>query len=177
MEKVSFFTKYYSNKDYINEIPIEKKHTSRFYFKIGYYDQYVLQVIRSGNALSLLGNQLTLNRENFWNLHYFEDIVLYMFWTFNKSFFLVLEQKIEMLDSITVSRCIQLLQQHTEPYKILFSHKEDEEWQWCTVKNAHLKNDPKFDKQLDAFFAIPLLSYPNEEIISKVPRIKVQLIY
>ena len=151
MEKVSFFTKYYSNKNYINEIAIEEKHTSKFYFQLGYYDQYVAQVIRSGNALSLLSNQIVLNRENFWNLHYFEDIVRFIFWTFNKSFLLILKQKIETLDTITAGRCIQLLQQHTEPYTLSFIYEADEELYWCTVKNAHLKNDSKFDKmyQLD----------------------------
>ena len=117
MENVGFLTKFHSNRHYISEIAIEGKRTSRFYFQVAYYDQYITQVIRAGNALTLLSDTLELTRDNFWNTHYFEDISRFIFWTFNKSFLLALEEKITSLPLITVSRCIQLLKENSEPYQ------------------------------------------------------------
>ena len=149
MKNVDFFTKYHSNRNYINEIVVEGKRTNKFYFQIAYYDQYIAQVIRFGNALSLLSISFELNRDNFWNTHYFEDISRFIFWTFNKSFLLALEEKINCLSVTTVNRCIQLLQENISPYQIALTEFIDQELRWCTVKNSFLQNNPNFKKMYE----------------------------
>lgn len=149
MENVGLLTKFHSNRHYISEIAIEGKRTSRFYFQVAYYDQYIMQVMRAGNALTLLTDTFELTRDNFWNTHYFEDISRFIFWTFNKSFLLALEEKITSLPLATVSRCIQLLKENSAPYQLPSSEFADQELRWCTVKNGHLQNNPNVKRMYE----------------------------
>ena len=68
-----------------------------FNFRIGFYDQYVAQIIRTGNFITLLSNNINLTHDSFWNVNYFEDLARYVFWNFNKSFLFKITEKIESL--------------------------------------------------------------------------------
>ncbi len=85
-KKVGLATKLLSNRNYLKEVSVEGKITNKFNFKIGFYDQYAAQIVRSGNCITLLSNDITIDKNTFWNPNYFEDITKYVFWTFNKSF-------------------------------------------------------------------------------------------
>ncbi len=45
--KVGFAAIFLSNRYFLNEISVEGKTTSKFYFKIAHYDQYAAQIIRT----------------------------------------------------------------------------------------------------------------------------------
>ena len=111
--------------------------------------QYITQVIRAGNALTLLSHTLELTRDNFWNTHYFEDISRFIFWTFNKSFLLALEERITSLPLATVSRYIQLLKENPEHYQVPFTEFAVQELGWCTVKDDHFQNNPSVRKMYE----------------------------
>ena len=145
MGKVDFVTKYLSNKNYLREISVENKTTLKFFYNIGWYEHYAAQIIRAGNCITLLSTNLNLNRDNFWNIHYFEEITRYLFWTFNKSFLLILTEKIETLSLPTLNRCIELLNTNFVPYdSSINDSSNDQEIIWCKVKNENLKGNPKF---------------------------------
>ena len=147
MGKVSIPTKYLSNRNYIREVPVEGKKSGKFYFRFAIYELYVAQIIRAGNCITLLSNPLEISRDNFWNTHYFEDITRHIFWTFNKSFLLVLMDKIETLPPTVLKRCYELLHQNFQPYHDhLPEDSMDEKLQWCNVKNRNLITDEKFKK-------------------------------
>jgi hypothetical protein len=145
-KKVGFATKVLSNHYYLKEVSVENKITSKFNFKIGYYDQYMAQIIRTGNCITLLSNNIELTDDSFWNTNYFEDLTKYVFWTFNKSFLLKLTEKIESLRLPVLARCSELLKENFIPYSEPLLNNTDEELQWCYVKNGKLKNDPKFSQ-------------------------------
>ncbi len=149
MAKVGFATKLLSNRNYLSEVSVEGKTTNKFNFKIGFYDQYAAQIIRCGNCITLLSNTITLNKETFWNTNYFEDLSRYVFWTFNKSFLLTLQERISTLPLPTLNRCIYLLNENFTPYDATVKESFDEELQWCLVKNGHLKQDPKFSQMYE----------------------------
>src|ERR1700680_4861461 len=115
-KKVGSTTKYLSNRNYLNEISVEGKKTSKFNFNIGNYDQYAAQIIRSGNCITLLINKISITVDTFWNTNYFEDISKFVFWTFNKSFRLKLIEKIETLGLPVLQRCAELLNENLIPY-------------------------------------------------------------
>jgi hypothetical protein len=147
MAKVSFPTKWLSNKHYIGEIKVEGKQTPKFFFHLGLYDLYMTQIIRSGNCITLLSTTIEINRDNFWNTHYFEDITRHIFWTFNKSFLLILTEKMETLDQVVIVRCLELLKQHFTAYhKDSLGENPDQEVQWCMTKNEYLLKDEKYRK-------------------------------
>jgi hypothetical protein len=129
----------------LKEVSVEGKTTNKFNFTIGLYDQYAAQIIRSGNCITLLSNDMTINKDTFWNPNYFEDLTKYVFWTFNKSFQSILIEIIGALSLSVVSRCAKLLQENFTPYHAIPEKSPDEELQWCLVKNGHLKKDPKFE--------------------------------
>lgn len=166
--KVGFATKLLSNRNYLSEVSVEGKTTSKFNFKIGFYDQYAAQIIRSGNCITLLSNTITLNKDTFWNTNFFEDLTRYVFWTFNKSFLLTLQERINTLSLPTLNRCIYLLQENFTPYDTTIEESVDEELQWCLVKNGHLENDPKFNQMylLDKENRTALFNALKEKITS-----------
>ncbi|MDN3657074.1 hypothetical protein QWZ08_15600 [Ferruginibacter paludis] len=142
--KVSFPVKYISNKFYISEVSVEGKHTRKFYFRISFYELYAAQVIRTGNCLTLLSTTFEITRDNFWNPHYFEDIARYVFWTFNKSFLLILSDKINGLTIAQLKRCHEILTHDLVPYQTTEGEEvADEELRWCHVKNHFLKKNKK----------------------------------
>ncbi|MEP7145235.1 MAG: hypothetical protein ABI707_20290, partial [Ferruginibacter sp.] len=116
MGKVSIPTKYLSNRNYIREVSVEGKHSGKFYFRFAIYELYVAQIIRAGNCITLLSSPFEITRDNFWNTHYFEDITRHIFWTFNKSFLLILMYKIETLPHAVLNRCHELLVHNFQPY-------------------------------------------------------------
>ena len=128
--KVGFTTKILSNHYYLNEVPVEGKTTSKFNWKIGFYDQYVAQIIRTGNCITLLSNRILLSEDSFWNINYFEDLTKYVFWTFNKSFLLKITEKIESLKLPVLQQCLKLLKENFVPYGNEINDG-DEELQFC----------------------------------------------
>ena len=147
MAKVSLQVKYLSNRNYVREISVEEKHTGTFLFTFGFYDNYVSQVIRAGNCISLLSSTFEITRHNFWNTHYFEDITRFIFWTFNKSFLLILAEELQKLRSADINRCHELLSNNFIPYNdALMDDDTDEELRWGIVKNRNLLKDEKFRK-------------------------------
>jgi hypothetical protein len=146
MAKVGFATKVLSNHHYLNEVPVEGKKSSRFHFIIGRYDFYVPQIIRTGNCITLLSNPTPITHSSFWNPNHFEDLVKYVFWTFNQSFRLILLEEMETLNPTVSRRCLQLIEKHLKPYDESLKSTGHEELQWCFVKNAFLQNDPKFEQ-------------------------------
>src|SRR5256885_2123918 len=111
-KKVGFATKLLSNHYYLKEVAVEGKTTSKFNFRIGFYDQYVAQIIRAGNCITLLSSNISLTEDSFWNTNYFEDLTKYVFWTYNKSFLIKLTEKIESLKLPVLKRCLELLQEN-----------------------------------------------------------------
>src|SRR5438105_15956481 len=103
--KVGFATKLLSNHYYLKEVAVEGKTTSKFNFRIGFYDQYVAQIIRTGNCVTLLSSNITLTEHSFWNTNYFEDLSKYVFWTFNKCFLLKLTERIPSLKLSVLKQC------------------------------------------------------------------------
>ena len=146
--KVSLATKYLSNRNYLNEVSVEGKKTIKFNFNIGHYDQYMSQIIRTGNCITLLSRSIdNITEDSFLNTNYFEDLSKYVFWTFNKSFLLKLIEKIQSLKLTILQRCAELLQENFVPYNNRLQQEDiDEELQWCFVKNDNLKKDAKYNK-------------------------------
>ena len=141
--KVGFATKLLSNHYYLNEVPVEGKTTSKFNFKIGFYDQYMAQIIRTGNCITLLSSNIILSVDHFWNINYFEDLTRYVFWTFNNSFLLKITEKIDSLKLPVLMHCLKLLKENFVPYGNEIDDA-DEELQFCYRKNKNLKKDSKF---------------------------------
>jgi hypothetical protein len=168
MAKVGFATKFLSNRNYLKEVSVEGKTTPKFHFNFALYDHYAAQIIRSGNCITLLSNNISITKENFWNTNYFEDVTTYVFWTFNKSFLLTLIENIELLNLSTITRCQHLLEENFVPYDTKLEEQADEEVQWCLVKNEHLKKDDKFQQMylLDKENRSEILKALTEKIAS-----------
>ena len=109
MAKVGFATKFLSNRNYIKEVSVEGKTTNKFNFSIGFYDQYAAQILRSGNCITLLSNKITITKDTFWNPNYLEDLTKYVFFTFNKSFLLILKEALDRITFPILKRCIYVL--------------------------------------------------------------------
>ncbi len=144
--KVGFATKLLSNHNYLKEVPVEGKTTTKFNFRLGNYDQYAAQIIRTGNCITLLSSPIAITEGSFWNTNYFEDLAQYVFWTFNESFLLKLVDKMQALSFQALSRCAELLRENFTPYGSSLAVDIDEELKWCLVKNDHLVKDPKFNQ-------------------------------
>ena len=143
--KVSYATKLLSNYFYLNEVELEAKTTSKFNKHLGIYDQYIMQIITSGNCITLLSNSTApLDDVSFWNPNYFEDLAKYVFWTFNRSFLIKITETLHHTKPSYLKRCIELLKQNRAPYNELLDDCQDEEVIWCHVKNEKLKADPRF---------------------------------
>jgi hypothetical protein len=142
--KIHWPTKIISNKNYIKEVSIDGKVTNTFNFKMGYYDLYVAQVMRAGNCITLLSSPPVFSLESFRNSNLFEDIVKYVFWTFNKSYRLQLMEHLSGFGDLELQRCHNLLYNNFIPYDGIGEDHPDEELVWCMVKNNHLREDPKF---------------------------------
>lgn len=67
-QKVGLNTKWLSNQNYLREVSVDGKITNKFNFRIGFYDQYAAQIIRSGNCITLLSNNITINKSTFGTL-------------------------------------------------------------------------------------------------------------
>jgi hypothetical protein len=169
MAKVGFATKFLSNRNYLKEVSVEGKTTPKFHFNLTLYDHYAGQIIRSGNCITLLSNNISITKENFWNTNYFEDLTRYVFWTFNKSFLLTLLENIDILSPSIITRCQQLLQDNFTPYDTKLEEQADEEVQWCLVKNEHIKKDDKFKQMylLDKENRTEILKALTEKIASR----------
>lgn len=111
---------------------------------MGIYDQYVMQIVRNGNCITLSSNTLELSNDSFWNINYFEELTKYVFWTFNKSFLFQLTEKVQHLKISVIKHCIELLQQNLAPYSEPLDSCQDEELIWCYIKNERLKADSRF---------------------------------
>ena len=148
--KVGFTTKLLSNHYYLNEVPVEGKTTSKFNWRIGFYDQYVAQINRTGNCITLLSSHIILTEDSFWNSNYFEDLTRYVFWTFNKSFLFKITEKIESLKLPILMHCLKLLNDNFVPYGNELN-TPDEELQFCYIKNRNLKKDSKFSEMVLPF--------------------------
>ena len=182
--KVGFATKLLSNRNYLKEVSVEGKTTNKFNFNIGYYDQYAAQIIRSGNCITLLSNEITITKETFWNPNHFEDITRYVFWTFNKSFLFILIENVDLLTLPTANRCALLLRENFTPYSVDLEKSSDEELRWCVVQNKHLIEDPNFEQMyaLDKenrsalLDALALRITPNEAEQKEEPTIPADVI-
>lgn len=143
--KIHWSTKIISNKNYIKEVSIDGKVTNTFNFKTGYYDLYAAQIMRAGNCITLLSSPPVFSLESFRNSNLFEDIVKYVFWTFNESYRLQLMEHLSNFSDVELQRCQNLLNKNFIPYDDIGEDNPDEELVWCMVKNNHLKADPKFE--------------------------------
>ncbi|HEY0297590.1 MAG TPA: hypothetical protein VGB84_00080 [Arachidicoccus sp.] len=142
--KIHWPTKVISNKHYISEVPVDGKKTSLFNFRLGYYDLYTAQVMRTGNCLTLLSTPPVFSLEIFKNTNLFDDGVKYIFWTFNAAYLIRLEKYLPTLSLEELKDSLSILQAHPEPYLHIASDEADEELIWCSVKNENLKKDSKF---------------------------------
>ncbi len=144
--KLGFAAIFLSNRYFLNEISVEGKTTSKFYFKIAHYDQYAAQIMRTGNCITLLTTNISLTEDSFWNTNYFEDLTKFVFWTFNKSFLLKIIEKADSLKLSVLDRCLKLLKENFVPYGKEPDESTDEELLFCFRKNGNLKRDAKFDQ-------------------------------
>lgn len=142
--KIHWPIKALSNKNYISEVSIDGKKTSRFNFHLGYFDLYIAQVMRSGNCLTLLSSPISFSAEHFKNANLLEDMVKYVFWTFNESFLLRAINFLPRLTQSELQTSQQFLENNPTAFGTIDGNNADEELVWCLVKNEHLKADPKF---------------------------------
>ncbi|HTI09751.1 MAG TPA: hypothetical protein VL832_14380 [Puia sp.] len=145
-EKISFPTKFLSNRHYLNEVPVEGKKTPKFNFTIGYYDLYAAQIIRLSNCLTLLSNKFTITEDTFWNANHFEDLAKYIFWTFNQGFLHKLRGGVQTQKLSILQHCHKILTENPIPYGEPIPETADEELKWCYVKLDSLKGEPKFNR-------------------------------
>jgi hypothetical protein len=172
-KKIGFGTKFLSNRNYLNEVPVEKKTTNRFNFLIGRYDQYASQIIRAGNCITLLSDPIEITEDTFWKTTHFEFITKYVFFTFNKSFLIRLKEKTESLKLSILKQCAALLHENFIPYDCASSENTDEELQWCLIKNSNLKNQKQFNKiyELDSQNRRHILDTIEKRILQFPPQI------
>ncbi len=148
-KKIGFFARFLSMRRYLNEVPVEGKKTKPFLRSLGYYDQYVSQVIRTGNCTTLLSTNFEITEASFWNINHFEDYARYVFWTFNKSFLQKLTESIQDQKLSTLKRCYELLNENRNAYAGVTQDETDEELSMCHIKNTNLRKDPAFYRMYD----------------------------
>src|ERR1022692_1692669 len=147
--KIGFGTKFLSNHNYLNQVPVDGKKTNTFNSITGNYIQYAEQIIRTGNCITLLSDRFEITEDSFWNISHFEIISKYIFFTFNKSFLLKLIEKTESLKQTTLIRCAELLHENPAAYNNEFEETNDEELYWCYVKNNNLKKEIRFNEMYE----------------------------
>lgn len=142
--KVSWTTKFNSNRNYIQEVSIDDKRSSQLNKKLGYYGLFVPEVMRNGNCLTLLTSTFTFSVAAFKNANQLADNVKYIFWTFNEGFLMQLKESFLLFTIPALEYIQQLLTSHFTPYEKQPGITLDEELEWCILKNSHLKADGDF---------------------------------
>jgi hypothetical protein len=145
-KKMGFGTKFLSNHNYLNQVPVDGIKTNTFNFITGNYIQYAEQFIRTGNCITLLSDRFEITEDSFWNISHFEIIRKYIFFTFNKSFLLKLIEKTESLKQAALIRCAKLLHENPAAYNNEFEETNDEELYWWYVKNNNLKKEIRLNE-------------------------------
>jgi hypothetical protein len=143
--KVSWTTKYISNRNYIQEVSIDGNKTSVFKKKMGYHELFVPEVMRNGNCLTLLTSNFDFSLAAFKNLNLLETIVKYVFWTFNEGFLLQLSDFIKTYSIDSLEHIEKLLTENRAAYQEPITNQADEELQWCMLKNSRLRGDKNFE--------------------------------
>jgi hypothetical protein len=135
---------WFSHRNYLNEVPVEGKKNLRFLRRLGFWDRYHLQIIRTGNCVSLLTTPIAITEDSFWNINHFEDLAKFVFWTFNKSFLLKIIGRVEGQKLPVLLRCRDLLVEYPVAYAEPAPADADQELLFCYVKSAHMKTQSRF---------------------------------
>jgi len=138
-------TKFISQQHYMNEVSVDGKKNIKFHYKLGFFDPYVSQIIRTGNGITLLTNEITITEKSFWNINHFEDIAKFVFWTFNKSFLLKIIDGIQTRKLSILTRVQELLKENSAAYRDPMPETADEELMFCYRKKESMKKDSKFE--------------------------------
>jgi hypothetical protein len=138
-KSIGFFTIYLSRRYYLNEVPVEGKANSKFFRRLGMYKEYISQILRTGNCISLISTPITIEEESFWNTNHFEDLAKYVFWTFNRSFLLKLLANVEGQNSPLLLRCRELLLENPVAYNEPPPTDADDELLFCYRKYNSMK--------------------------------------
>jgi hypothetical protein len=120
-------------------VPVEGKANSKFFRRLGMYKEYISQILRTGNCISLISTPITIKEESFWNTNHFEDLAKYVFWTFNKSFLLKLLAKVEGQKLPLLLRCRELLLEHLVAYSEPPPAYADDQLIFCYRKHNCMK--------------------------------------
>ncbi|HVU93714.1 MAG TPA: hypothetical protein VHE34_00755 [Puia sp.] len=138
---------------------------------MGNYDEYVSQVIRAGNCVTLLRESYPITVQSFWNINHFEKFAQSVFWTFNKSFLLKLLDRAGAQKPIELHRCRELLEQYPVAYPEPMPEDADDELKVCYLKNSNLKKSPKFRTMysLDVENRKSILEAVNKRIAALFP--------
>ena len=64
-KRIAFWTMWISHRHYLNEVPVEGKKNIRFLRRLGNWEQYLFQIIRTGNCVSLLSTPYSITEESF----------------------------------------------------------------------------------------------------------------
>jgi hypothetical protein len=120
-------------------VPVEGKANSKFFRRLGMYKEYISQILRTGNCISLISTPITIEEESFWNTNHFEDLAKYVFWTFNKSFLLKLLANVESQKSPLLLRCRELLLDNPVAYNEPPPADADDELLFCYRKHNSMK--------------------------------------
>jgi len=72
MGSVALATKFYQTATILRKFQLKEKLQISSILAFGYYDQYAARIIRSRNCITLLSNELTINKETFWHPNYFQ---------------------------------------------------------------------------------------------------------
>ena len=72
--KVDLPAKLLSNHDYLNEVSVEGKKSSRFNFNIAIMITMQLKSSGQETASHFLTTKFTITEDSFWNINYFEDL-------------------------------------------------------------------------------------------------------
>jgi len=138
-KSIGFFTIYLSRKYYLNEVSVDGKISSKFHRRFGLWKQYISQILRTGNCISLLSTPFTITEASFWNTNHFEDLVKYVFWTFNKSFLLRLLATVDDQKLPVLLRCRELLLAYPVAYKEPEPADANDELRFCYLKHGSMK--------------------------------------
>jgi hypothetical protein len=145
-KKIGILTKFLSQRNYISEVSVDGKKNVKFHYKLGFFDLYVSQIIRTGNGISLLTNQMSITGESFWITNHFEDVAKFVFWTFNRSFLLKIIEDIQTKKLPVLTRIHKLLIENPVAYRDPIPEKADEELLFCYRKKESMKKDSKFEQ-------------------------------
>lgn len=143
-KKISYATKYISNRYFLNEVSVEGKKSRKLHFKLGNYDLYAAQIMTIGNCITLLSAPFSISDISFWNINHFEDLAKYVFWTFNQSFLLKLVEQLQSQNLPILHRIRELLAENPVAYIEPVPELASDELRFCYKKNKNLKESPKF---------------------------------